>query len=114
MGNKKNRNAISLDEIRLEGFKDPKRAKFAVKLALEAFETDKDVDALLDTLRLIAQAQGGLAELARKTALSRQAIHQALSPSGNPRLRTFQTVLEGLGVRMSFKTVRPSIVNTAH
>ncbi|MBL9144942.1 MAG: hypothetical protein JNM99_14775 [Verrucomicrobiaceae bacterium] len=98
-------NGISLDAIRLEGFKDPKRADYAMKLALKEFETDNDVDALLDTLRLVAQAHGGLTELARKTAISRQALHQALSPEGNPRLRTFQSVLGSLGLRMSFKRV---------
>ncbi|MDB6139301.1 MAG: transcriptional regulator [Verrucomicrobiaceae bacterium] len=96
---------IPLDEIRMERLKDPKRADYAIKLALKAFETDNDVAVFLDTLRLVAQAQGGLTELARKTALSRQALHQVLSPTGNPRLRTLQTVLTSLGLRMSFKAV---------
>jgi probable addiction module antidote protein len=96
---------IPLDEIRLERLKDPKWAKFATKLALQEFENDNDVAALLDTLRLVAQAQGGIAGLARKTSVSRQALHEALSPEGNPRLRTFQSVLDGLGIRMSFKPV---------
>ncbi len=99
---------IPLDQIRLEHFRDPKCASFAIKLALQEFEEDDDVDALLDTLRLVAQAQGGLAALARKTDLSRQALHEALSPRGNPRLRTFQSVLGSLGLRMTFKPVRAS------
>lgn len=96
---------IPLDEIRLERLSDPKRAGYALKLALQEFEKDSNVNILLDTLRLVAQAQGGLAELARKASVSRQALHEALSSDGNPRLRTFQSVLEGLGLRMSFKTV---------
>ena len=97
---------IPLDQIRLKHFRDPKCASFGIKLALKEFEEDGDVDALLDTLRLVAQAQGGLAALARKTDLSRQALHEALSPRGNPRLRTFQSVLGSLGLRMTFKPVR--------
>src|SRR3954462_6788403 len=96
---------IPLDEIHLERLKEPKRADFAMKLALKDFEKDGDVDSLLDTLRLVARAQGGIAQLARKTSVSRQALSEALSPDGNPRLRTFQSVLEALGLRMSFKTV---------
>ena len=46
---------------------------------------------------------GGLAKLARDTTISRRALHEALSPDGNPRLRTFQSVLEALGLKMSFK-----------
>ena len=95
---------IPLDEIRLERLRDPKRAGYALKLALQEFEKDANVDILLDTLRLVAQAQGGLAELARRASVSRQALHEALSSDGNPRLRTFQSVLDGLGLRMSFKT----------
>jgi probable addiction module antidote protein len=98
---------IPLDEIRLDRFKDPKRASFAMKLALQEFEKDNDVAVLLDTLRLVAQAQGGIAGLARKTSVSRQALSEALSPDGNPRLRTFQNVLGSLGIRMSLKPVHP-------
>ena len=98
---------VPLDEIRLKLLKNPKRADFSTKLALQEFEKDNDVAALLDTLRLVAQAQGGIAGLARKTSVSRQALHEALSHDGNPRIRTFQSVLEGLGIRMSFKPLHP-------
>ena len=96
---------IPLDELRLRILKDPKRADFTLKLALKEFEKDGDVNALLDTLRLVAQAQGGLAKLARDTTISRRALHEALSSDGNPRLRTFQSVLDALGLKMSFKAV---------
>jgi len=52
--------------------------------------------------------RAGIASLARKTAVSRQALHEALSPKGNPRLRTFQSVLGSLGFQMSFKPMRRS------
>lgn len=97
---------IPHDEVWMKQLRDPKRANYAIKLALEAFEEDNDVDMLLNVLRLVAQAQGGLASLARKTDVSRQALHEALSPQGNPRLRTFQNVLGSLGLRMTVKPVR--------
>jgi probable addiction module antidote protein len=103
---------IPLDEIRLEIYKDPKQAKYAVKLALQEFEKDNDLEIFLDTLRLVARAQkGGLAALARKTSVSRQALNEALSAQGNPRLRTFQSVLGSLGLRM---TVKPKPRNEMH
>jgi hypothetical protein len=52
--------AVPLDLIRLEHFKEPKRAAFAVRLILKEFEKDNDLDLLLDTLRLVAQAEEGL------------------------------------------------------
>ena len=48
---------IQHDEIRLQYLKDPKHAKFATKLAVQEFEKDNDVNILLDTLMLVAQAQ---------------------------------------------------------
>ena len=98
---------IPLDEIRLERLKDPKRARFAIRLALSEFEKDNDVDVLLDTLRLVARAQeGGLSGLARRTSVSRQALSEALALKGNPRLRTFQNVLGCLGLRLTLKPIR--------
>ncbi|MEZ0297869.1 MAG: DNA-binding protein, partial [Candidatus Methylacidiphilales bacterium] len=73
---------------------------------------DNDINALLNTLRLVAKAQGGLAGLARKISVSRQTLNEALSAKGNPRLRTFQSLLAGLGIRMSLKTVRPPAAST--
>lgn len=96
---------ISINEIRLDNFKDPKRAKFAMKMALEDFEKDNNLEILLDTLRLVAQAQGGIATLAKKTSISRQALNEALSPHGNPRLRNFQNVLGSMGLRMTVKPI---------
>lgn len=97
---------IPLEEIRLSLLAEPKRADYALKLALQEYEKDNDVEALLDTLRLVAKARGGIAALARKVSVSRQALHEALSSKGNPRLRTFQSVIGALGLRMSFKPVR--------
>lgn len=97
---------IPLEKIQLEAYKDPKRASYAIKLALEEFEKDNDIVFLLDTLRMVAKAQGGIASISRKAAISRKSLHEALSPDGNPRLRTFQAVLDSLGLRMSVKQVR--------
>ncbi len=103
MTKKRKSYGVPLEQIHLGLLKDSKRAKIAIEVALEEFEKDNDIEALLDTLRLVAQAQGGLAKLARKASVSRQALHEALSSKGNPRLRTFKSVIESLGLRMTVK-----------
>ena len=60
--------AIPLEDILLRQWKNPKNARIAVEVAVEEFEKDNDLPALLNILRLVAQAQGGLAKLARKAA----------------------------------------------
>jgi probable addiction module antidote protein len=97
---------MSWEDFRLQELSDPKKAKTAIKIALELFEEDNDIDSLLETFRIIAKAQGGLAKIAKKSAISRQALNSALSSNGNPKLRTFQTVIESLGFKMSFKQLR--------
>jgi len=100
---------IPIEKIHLEFLKDRKRAKLAIEVAVEEFEKDNDVEALLDTLRLVAKAQGGLAKLARKASVSRQALHEALSSNGNPRLRTFKNVIESLGLRLSIEPLKSRV-----
>jgi probable addiction module antidote protein len=102
---------IPFDEIRLRFLKYPKSADFTLKLAVKEFEKDGDMNVLLDSLGLIAEAQGGIAQLARKTEISRKAIHDALSPDGNPRLRTFQSVLEALRLKISLKPVHGKVLS---
>jgi len=98
--------AVPIEKHHLEFLKDRESAKLAIEVAVEEFHKDNDVEALLDTLRLVAKAQGGLAKLARKASVSRQALHEALSSSGNPRLRTFKNVIESLGLRISIEPLK--------
>ena len=48
---------IPHDKIRLHFLKDPKRALFSLQLAYEEFKKDGEIAPLLDTVRLIAEAQ---------------------------------------------------------
>jgi len=97
---------VPVEKIHLKFLKDRESAKLAIEIAVEEFEKDNDLEALLDTLRLVAKAQGGLAKLARKASVSRQALHEALSSKGNPRVRTFQNVLGSLGLQMVVKPAK--------
>ena len=97
---------VPVEKIHLEFLKDRESAKLAIEVAVEEFEKDNDIEALLDTLRLVAKAQGGLTKLARKASVSRQALHEALSSKGNPRLRTFKNVIESLGLRISIEPLK--------
>jgi probable addiction module antidote protein len=97
---------VPVEKIHLKFLKDRESANLAIEVAVEEFQKDNDIEALLDTLRLVAKAQGGLAKLARKASVSRQALHEALSSKGNPRLRTFKSVIESLGLRISIEPLK--------
>ena len=82
--------------------KDPAAAAAYVEAAIE----DGDQAELMMALRHVVQAQGGIAKLARKSKLTREATYRMLSGSGNPELRSLTTILYAAGLRLSVKPVR--------
>jgi probable addiction module antidote protein len=70
-------------------------------LALES----EDPRAIAKALGAVARARGGIAELARQTGITREALYRALSDSGNPELGTVLKVMRALGVRLTASMV---------
>lgn len=62
---------------------------------LEAVIEEGDQGALMIALRQIARARGGIAQVARKAKLTREATYKMLSKAGNPELRSFQSGPQG-------------------
>jgi probable addiction module antidote protein len=52
-------------------------------------------------LRAIAEACGGLDQVAAQAGISRESLYRALSPKGNPTLKTLVAVLKTVGLRLS-------------
>jgi probable addiction module antidote protein len=84
-----------------DSLKTPKAQRLYLEIALEEYEEDGNLEALLLALRTLAHVQGGMSTLADKTKLSRQNLYRALSGDGNPRLDTLSAVLKALGYRLS-------------
>ena len=61
--------------------------------------------AIMLALRQVAQAQGGVATIARKAKLTREATYKMLSRSGNPELRSLSAVLKATGLRIAVKPI---------
>jgi len=72
---------------------------------LETVLDEGDQAAIMLALRQVAQAQGGIAEIARKAKLTREATYKMLSKSGNPELRSLTAVLEATGLRIAVKPI---------
>jgi probable addiction module antidote protein len=85
----------------LEDLKDPQYAQTYLSVALEEYEKDKDVSSFLTALRDVVEANGGITKLAKKTHLNRQSLYKSLSAEGDPKLNTVETILNGLGYRLS-------------
>jgi len=68
---------------------------------------DGDARAVPVALRTVADAVGGITELAQKTGLSRETLYRTLSDKGNPRLDTLAAILAAFGLRLSVQANQP-------
>lgn len=84
-----------------EQLKDPAEAA----AYLEAILEEGNQAAIMLALRQVAQAQGGLATIARKARLTREATYRMLSKYGNPELRSLSAILKATGLRISVKPI---------
>ncbi|NYE26004.1 addiction module antidote protein [Pigmentiphaga litoralis] len=72
-----------------------------LKSALEELDDPNFRAVGLLALRDVAEAYGGLGMVAREAGISREALYRALSPTGNPTLKTLLAVLHAVGLRLS-------------
>jgi probable addiction module antidote protein len=85
---------------------DPELAVEYLKAAMAALDDAEDRGACLLAPRTVAEAYGGLALVAAEAGISREALYRALSPKGNPTLKTLMAVLKTVGMRLSVAPAR--------
>lgn len=68
--------------------------------SLEAIDEPGGREALLRALRQVAEAQG-MAAVAERAGMQREGLYRALSPKGNPTLKTLLAILGGAGLRLA-------------
>jgi len=84
-----------------------------LKAAMAALDDPEDRAAGLLALRTGAEAYGGLAAVAAEAELNRESLYRALSPKGNPTLKTLLAVLKAVGMRLSVEPARKGGVRRA-
>jgi probable addiction module antidote protein len=75
---------------------DPIEAAEYLNAALE----DGSQEVFLMALKDIANAKG-ISEIARETKLNRENLYRILSTQGNPKLKSLNSVLHSVGLRLS-------------
>lgn len=81
----------------LEWLKDQENAAAYVEAVLE----EGDSKGLMQALRNVADAQGGIAAVAERAGLSRETLYRTLSKQGNPQLVSLTKILGATGLRLS-------------
>jgi probable addiction module antidote protein len=79
---------------------DPAFADEYLTACTEGMDEPGGREALLMALRQVAEAQG-MAAVAERAGMQREGLYRALSPKGNPTLKTLLAVLAGAGLRLS-------------
>ncbi len=72
-----------------------------LQIAMESLNNPEERGGALLALRAVAEAHGGLGAVAAEAGISRESLYRALSPKGNPTLKTLVAVLKTLGLRLS-------------
>ena len=94
--------SLPYEDWLIENLKDRKKAAAYLEAAID----DGDQAVLMLALRHVAQAQGGVAEIARRANLTREATYKMLSKVGNPALSSLTAVLAATGLRLSVKLIK--------
>jgi probable addiction module antidote protein len=81
----------------IEGLRDPIEAEEYLNAALE----EEDPRAVLGGVRNVAEAQGGVTQLAEKTKLNREHLYKMLAERGNHELKSLDALLRALGFRLA-------------
>lgn len=95
----------SYKEVLLDSLRDKEAATTYLQVALDEYQKDSNIEALLLALRNVTDAQGGMSQLSRKTHLNRESLYKTLSSKGNPKLQTITILLKGLGFQLSIKSL---------
>jgi len=94
------KHTTSYEDDLLERLQDPELARLYLETAFESYQEDGDTDALLLAMRDVAEAQGGIGKLAKKTTISREHLYDILASRHNPKLDNWLDILSALGFRV--------------
>ncbi|MGP9635109.1 addiction module antidote protein [Halomonas sp. AOP43-A1-21] len=77
---------------------DPNMALDYLRTAFDELDEEGGESAFLLALRHVVESQGGVAAIAARAKVSRESLYRALSPKGNPTLRTMTAVIKATGI----------------
>ena len=70
---------------------------------------DGDQKELMLAMRRIAEAFGGVSELAKRTNLHAKTLYRTLSQQGNPELKSLTALLKAMGMRIAVAPIKSSV-----
>ena len=82
-----------------------------LQVSLEEYQADGDTSFFLKEIQTVVDAQGGTAEIAKRSGMVPETLSKILSSEEAPYLDTFATILKVLGCRLS---IEPLVEEAPH
>ena len=96
----------NLDEVTLEMFKEnPALVDEYLNVIIEDYNEFGDDKALLSSLRIVAEAKGGVAKVAKEAAIDRESLYRLFRGNIVPKVDTFRKILKGLGFSLALQHI---------
>ena len=101
-------------QILMEDLADSAEAISYLDVSLEEYQIDGDTSFFLRGLRNVVEAQGGVAEVAKRTGMDPETLSKILSSEETLHLDTFATILKTLGCRLSIEPLKAEDCGVEH
>ena len=95
----------SHEEATIASFR--RHPRFAAEYLNEVLE-DGDQEELLVALRRMADAFGGVVQVAEAAELNATTLYRTLSERGNPELKSLKAILKVMGLRIAVQPIHPT------
>lgn len=80
---------------------------YAIEL-LNSILEDGEQGEFLIALRQMAEAFGGMRQVARSASLNPDQLYRTLSQTGNPEVHSLTAILRAMGLRLAIQPLRPT------
>jgi probable addiction module antidote protein len=90
------------EETLVEGFK--REPEFAAEYLSQVLADGSQAE-VLETLRFMTKAFGGVVGVAGKAQLNVTSLYRTLSPTGNPELKSLTALLKAMGLQLAVKPI---------
>ncbi len=91
---------IGYEEFMKEFLADPEQAKSYLELSIDEYLQDKNLKAFMNSLKVLADATGGISKLAKKTGLGRESLYKTLSGEVDPHFSSVMNIIGSLGIKL--------------
>lgn len=85
---------------------DPTAAIGFLQAVMEDYQIFGNPAAVVSAVQAVIESQGGVAEVAKRAAMSPETLSKILSSEKAPYLDTFATILNALGCRLSIEPLK--------